>query len=372
MARKTNVEINGKKYYRIYPTVELADGTKVRRQFYGDCKSDAEAERDKFIEEQKRIRNEGLASVGGTVLIDSIKEWIYDVIRLDSSLKPTSFERYEGIYRNYLKTAEIGSKSLSEITKLDIKMYYNKLYENGGLTKSQIYHIQKVLRKFFFYCIEHEMITKNPCSNISLPGNKEYDDVEIEIFTDDEMDRIKEAIKEHPYRLLILFAFSTGMRLGELLALRHRDISDGIVTVSWSLSEHSVIDAKGKRKTVVELMIPKSKTSLRNIPLPKSMLELYTAGDPDDFLFLTSGGKHINESSFRKAWIRILKKAGVPYRKFHCCRHTYITKLVQNGANLAVVKELAGHSDIKMTMRYTHINMKDKNDAIKLIDSIAE
>ena len=366
MARKTNIEINGIKYFQIYPTITLPDGTKVRKKFYGTGKEDAIRQKEQY----EKDLQDGVLDPSETTMGSILKHWVYSIIRLDSTIKASSFERYEGIYRNYLKDSEIASMRLTSIDKKTVKSFYNRLFESAGLTKSQIQNIHKVLRKFFYYAIDHNMIQSNPCSKVAIPGEKEYGSEKIEIFTDDEINKIITSLEGNPNKFLVSFAFGTGMRLGELIALRHQDIKDGNVHVSYTLSEHSVIDGDGNSVRVAELQIPKSKSSVRAIPLPRSVLDQYIPGEPGDFVFTNANGNMIDKSNFRKQWEKILKKADVPYRKFHSTRHTYITRLLQKGAKIVVVKELAGHSEISMTMRYTHIGIDDKYEAVGLLDQI--
>lgn len=189
MARKTNIEINGIKYYQIYPTITLPDGTKIRKKFYGTGKEDALKQKEEFIDSLKQ----GIPA--DKPMGDQINYWMYHVIRLDNKIKPQSFERYEGIYRLYIKGSEIAIMSLTDISKQTIQNFYNRLYENAGLTKSQVVNLNKVLKKFFFYCIEEGLIEKNPCFKVAIPGDREYDDEEeIFIFTDDEIKRIESAL----------------------------------------------------------------------------------------------------------------------------------------------------------------------------------
>lgn len=362
MARKTNTEINGIKYFQIYPTITLPDGTKIRKKFYGTGKEDALKQKEGFLENLRQS-----APIGDT-MAELIKYWMYHVIRLDNKIKPQSFERYEGIYRLYIKSSVIASMSLITISKQTIQNYYNRLYENSGLTKSQIVNLNKVLKKFFFYCIEEGLIEKNPCYKVAIPGDREYDDEEeIFIFTDNEIERIEKTLVGNPDRKFVLFALGTGMRMGELMALRHQDIEYNTINIRWTLSYHAVIDKEGNSVRITELVIPKSKSSIRAIPIPKYLINEYVPGNPNDFVFPNSNGRFMDKSNFTRRWRKILAKADVPYRKFHGTRHTYITKLVQKGANLATVKELAGHGNIQMTMRYTHINMDDKQSAVDLL-----
>ena len=358
MARKTNVEINGHKYYKVNPVIgKNPDGTYIRKQFYGVSRQDALKRYEEYKAGLGGLHQDSLGSLG-----DSIKDWTYNIARLDSAIKPSSYERYEGVYRNYIQGCVLSGKQIKEITSQDVQKYYSKLYA-GGVSTSRIYNINKVLRKYFNWCIGHQLIEKNPCSRVTIPGKREYKEEIIEVFSDDEIRRIVRAIDNPTYKLMIVFAFNTGMRLGELLALRYQDVENGVVRVTQSLSEYAVIDADGESKREQGLQSPKSRTSIREIPLPDGIV--LPEGNPDDFIFLTSNGKHISKASFRKTWMRILERANVPYRKFHACRHSYITRLIQAGVPIAVVKELAGHSTIEMTMRYTHIDLADKLAAVK-------
>src|SRR5574344_2326231 len=105
MAKKTNCKVNGVDYYRLRAkTGEKEDGAPVYKNFYGTCKSDAEQKRDTYFKEQDRIAEEAAKAPEYTIG-ELARIWMYEVRRMDSRLKKTSYDRYERLYRAYFKEA---------------------------------------------------------------------------------------------------------------------------------------------------------------------------------------------------------------------------------------------------------------------------
>lgn len=90
----------------------------------------------------------------------------------------------------------------------------------------------------------------------------------------------------------------------------------------------------------------------------------------EGYIFTTTTGNLYEESNFRTAYKRLLKSINVPYRKFHTLRHTYATRLILAWAPLKTVQELMGHSDISITMIYTHSGIEDKKKAADLLNEL--
>lgn len=367
MANLTNCTKNGIQYFRLNAIVNKnPDGSYNRKDFYGSGKKDAE---QKCEEYKRQLKNKTL-SLKDETLSKIMHSWIYDTMRMNSNIKPTTFDKYESMYRLYIKSSRIGDSILTELSPLPIQQYYNYLYEVNHRGSNSIFSLHKVLRSFFNCCIENELITKNPCKALTIPGKKEYKSAKIETFSVEEIKKIMNTSENHYLRMLIIFALGTGMRIGELMALKHKDITGTTIDVRTTMSQHPNIDAVGKRTNVKDHQVPKSKTSVRTVPISQKLYAMYKPGSPDDYIFTTPENTILDKSNVRKQWIKILKKADVPYRTFHCLRHTYITRLVQGGVPLAVVQNLAGHSEIAMTLRYTHIDQSDKEKAVNTIDNI--
>lgn len=377
MARKTNYTKNGQDYYRVTATVgRNSEGKLIRKEFYGKSKKEAEDKRDEYL---NGIKNGLVIDHHTATLGPLMKSWLYEVVRVSDKIKPSTFERYESIYRNYIKDSKIYGIRISNLKSIQLQRYYNELYENGK-TSNQIKNLNKLLKKFFFYAVDEGYILKNPCSSKSLviPGEVEKEDSEIEIFTDDEIEAIKKAIKGNRLEALILLALGTGLRQGELLGLKWNniDMDKQVINVEQSIKSVTIINADGSRKYETKEQPLKTKNSTRTVPIPSNLIPvlkkheanqkadkikagpLYTESD---YVFTTESGKTIDARNLLRAFKRILKKANVPYRKFHALRHTYATKLFERDVPIKTVQMLLGHSDISVTANiYTHVMPQKK------------
>ncbi len=130
---------------------------------------------------------------------------------------------------------------------------------------------------------------------------------------------------------------------------------------------------------------PKTRSSNREVPLPKVLvkelskldilvkeekLKLGPAYTDNNLLFPSTTGTYIDAKNLRTSWERALKAADIPYIKFHALRHTYATKLIENGASLLTVSRLLGHSSIKTTEIYAHVLNDTKAKEVELLNQI--
>lgn len=158
MAVKTNCIKNGKKYYRLAITLgRNAEGKLIRKEFYGKSKTDAEDMRDVYLNKINLgiIKDFDKLYVGKT-----INTWLIEVVKL--STKPSTFDRYYGIYKNYIEDTTISFLKLNDIHPTDIQQYYNTLNKKGK-SSSAIFNLNKLLRSFFNYAVLQDYIIKNPC-----------------------------------------------------------------------------------------------------------------------------------------------------------------------------------------------------------------
>lgn len=392
MATKTNYAKNGNEYYRVTATIGRdSNGKPIRKEFYGKGKKDAETKRDEYL---NGLRNGLNVDFNTTSLGKLIYVWLFEVVRIKS--KPSTFERYEGIYRNYIKDKDIYGLLLNDLKSIHLQRHYNSLYEDGK-TVSQIKNLNKLLKSFLNYAVDEGYILKNPCSGkkIAMPGESEInleenEDEEIVVFTDEEIKYIKNALAGNRIQALILLDLGTGLRQGELLALKWSDISDGYkeLKVQRSIKQVKIIaaDETSEYKTIVQT--PKTKGSVRTVPIPSNLipiLEQHKVTQQEEkekagssykdtgFIFTTETGNNIDTRNLRRAYERMLKKAGVEYKKFHAIRHTYATKLFQKDVPLKTVQKLLGHSDISITANiYTHVMPEQRVDAAEQLNGMFE
>lgn len=159
MARKTNYSKNGTDYYRVTAAIGRdSEGKLIRKEFYGKSKTEAEEKRDDYL---SWIRNGLNIDFNNVVLGDLMHAWLFEVVRIN--VKASSFERYEGIYRNYIKNSVIYGIKLNELHSIQIQRFYNKLFSSGS-SFSSIRYINKLLKSFFSYSVDEGYLIKNPCS----------------------------------------------------------------------------------------------------------------------------------------------------------------------------------------------------------------
>jgi integrase len=229
-------------------------------------------------------------------------------------------------------------------------------------------------------------IPRNPCGNIIIPKKNELKK-EIEVFTKEDLNKMITFEYDHPIKHIVLVALSTGMRVGEVLALKWEDLDFNSMEITINKTLTCYIEIKnGKRHVKKEIQTPKTKNSIRTIPLPTSIVPILEKArknqllneinlgnlynkDNKNYIFLTKSGNFYHKSWVNKSWGDFLKKCKVEHKKFHTLRHTYATLQSENDMQLKTVSSLLGHSSINITADiYTHVLKKQKEKAVDIIN----
>ena len=180
--------------------------------------------------------------------------------------------------------------------------------------------------------------------------------VQFDFLSEKEADKLLSSV-DGMWHEMILLALKTGMRLGELIALRweHIDFKAGIITVCHSMVRN-------------QLGSPKS-NKIRYIPLADSAaIVLKKRAEKSGFLF-TYRGRFLRTEYSRNKLHRICKQSGIRQIGWHMLRHSFASHLVQKNAPIKAIQELMGHADIQTTMRYTHLAPSVLKGTIDLLDS---
>ncbi|WP_282804466.1 tyrosine-type recombinase/integrase [Clostridium tetani] len=356
------------------------EGKLKRKQFYGKTKKEV---LEKMNEYQYK-NNVGLLPSDDKITLQQwFKTWLFE-FRIND-LKPSSFERYEGIYRKYILNSPIGKMSLSELRAKDIQKYYNSL-SNKGISANVV----NTINGFLYTCLESALkqnyIPQNYCKLIILPKIIKED--EFTVLTLEEQNIFLNAIQGHKYQTAFTLALGTGLRLGELLGLKWSDIdfNKNTVGISRSIKRITLINYEGERSSQVLEQLPKTKTSIREVPIPSNIIEnleqyrekqlLVKKENKDvyndnDYIFSDKLGNPLDPKRIPRNFKSILKKAGLKAIKFHSLRHTYATRLFEADVPIKTVQALMGHSDITTTMNiYTHVMPEQKNKAVEKIDGL--
>lgn len=372
MAKKTNFKVNGKEYYKVTRTIgHKADGTPVKKVFYGTGIKEANSKADEYM---NKIENGLIVNFDNVTINDLMHSWLFDFLHNSSKIKPSTFQRYEGIYRNYIKESSIAGVKLSSINSIKLQNFYNELSKKN-YSYTQINTLNTVLKVFFNWCIDNDCLLKNPCLKVNIKGNKtdiiNNSKKSLEILSENEIKIIKEYIKGTEYEILILLDMATGLRQGELLALdwEHIDLKKKELSIDKSVKEVYTYDDDIHKHIETIVQTPKTLTSFRTVPIPDELINmLNNIENKTGILFADENGNYLKAKNISYQWKKILKECNIPHKKFHSIRHTYASMLLKNGVDIQTVAELMGHSAISITQIYLHSSDKQKQEAVNKIN----
>ena len=200
-----------------------------------------------------------------------LRDWLFDVHCMD--IKPSTKERYEGIYRNYVKNSDISGIKLKDITSKDIQDYYNKLIKKSKSVNC-IKNLHKLIAPAIRYAYDSNMIIKDFSRAIVVPKDTEEKKLskinDVKPFNLSEQEKFIEAIRGHDLELLFLTALNSGLRQGELLALTWNDIDfeNDIIRVNKTVKYTIDVSKNGRENFHIALQTPKSENSNRSVTIP--------------------------------------------------------------------------------------------------------
>lgn len=310
-------------------------------------------------------------------LNESVKEIeIKDMaIKWMNDITPRIKESTQVKYRNIIKHHVIpgfGTISCFKLTCSQVQEYCNMLLISGGKsgkgfapkTVSDILSVLKSILKYASIC--EGVITCDLSSVIIKQSAKE-----LRVFSVKEQEKLCEYLYTHLNRrnqglLLCLF---TGLRLGEICALRWEDvlINERTIYIRQTLQRIQVYDNSDK-KTKVIFTIPKSAYSIRKIPLSEELFQVITSeGVPEKGFFLTDCSEHYLEPrTMQNHFKSVLHLCNIQKANFHTLRHTFATRCVEVGFDIKSLSEILGHANVNITLnRYVHPSMDLKLENMK-------
>lgn len=385
MGKKANGEGSISKYgdkWRGQLTIgrDAITGKIKRKTFYGKTKKEV----DLKLQEYKLKLNKSELPTDDKITFEQwYYTWLFDFRIHD--LKPSTFEKYYGIYNNYVLNSTIGSMKIVDIRSTHIQRYFNSLLEEGK-TAERVKGIKRYINAGFHAALKHGYINKNYCTNTTLP--KVVKENKITVLTKDEQKIFLNGINNHKLKCAFYLALGTGLRQGELLALKWSDISfkDNTVSITKSIKRVTFIDKEGNKESKIIEQQPKTETSIRVVPIPQNVITILKEHKKNqnelrlkqgelysnlDYIFCNEYGLPIDSKKLTRNLQSVLKSLDITPIPFHGLRHTYATRLFEKGVPIKTVQVLMGHKDIQTTMNiYTHVMEDEKNKAIEQINDI--
>ena len=280
-------------------------------------------------------------------------------------VKKSSFSAYTLLIENHL-LPNFGSKY--EISEVDVQSFVFQKLESG-LSHKTIKDILIVLKMILKFGAKHKWLDYTPF-DIQFPTEREKHNIEVLTKTDQK--KIMNYIQEHfTFRNLgVYICLSAGLRIGEICALTWEDVDtdNGIINVKRTIQRIYVIE-EGLRKTELILDTPKTKNSIREIPISRDLLRILKPFKKivnPSFFVLTNDAKPTEPRTYRSYYKNLMKDLNMPKLKFHGLRHSFATRCIESNCDYKTVSVLLGHSNISTTLNlYVHPNMEQKKKAIE-------
>jgi transposase len=247
----------------------------------------------------------------------------------------------------------------------------------AGLSAKTVKDILIVLKMVMKFGVKNEWMTY--CEwDIKYPTTST--NKELEVLSVANHRKILNYIQSHftfPW-LGIYISLSTGLRIGEICALKWSDINivDGTITISRTIERIYIIEGE-KKHTEIVINTPKTKNSCREIPMSKELLAMIKPLKKvvnDDFYVLTNDERPTEPRTYRNHYNGLMAKLDIPKLKYHGLRHSFATRCIEAGCDYKTVSVLLGHSNISTTLDlYVHPNMEQKKRCItKMFKSLGK
>lgn len=368
--------------YRGQLTIGTDENGKVKRKsFYGKTKKEVKEKMDNY----KLLNPIGAAAINEYTIATWFKYWLWNIKKRD--IKPTTFARYESVYRTHIEGSEIANIPLYKLKLNNLQSYYNKLLDNGT-TIETVKQINTKLKTCLDSAEKNNYVEKNYCKLVELPTNAK--EQKIEIFSMDQEKQFIETIKGHKLELLFLTALYTGLRIGEISGLKWSDIDfdKHRLTVNRTVTRVALFDKDGKRHYEMIEQTPKTSNGFRTVPISpiifdrllehKKQQDTIKREIPSfneyDLIFCDKKGYYINPNSIMGTLDRMQRDMDIPKENrisFHGLRKTFATRLFERNISPKTVQSLLGHSDISITLNiYTQVMDNIKVEAINELENL--
>lgn len=266
--------------------------------------------------------------------------------------------------------SKIGEMDIAEFGRQNARFLVATMIEEGlspKLARDRIYFVKQLL---IYAAQELEMRVKPLDWKLKFPAGKPR---EIQRFTESEMLRIAKAVTEEieggTYSgLPVLMALLTGMRMGEILALRWGDVDfvHNIIKVQRNVVKSYDPEAKTERMMIGT---PKTSHGYREIPLLPTLRKAFRAvggpkPEPGNYI-VGNSDKPKFHNCVRDTYSRLLKRNKLPTVNFHGLRHTFATLLVESGGDIKTISVMLGHSTVALTLNlYVHPSLESKRKVV--------
>lgn len=363
-----------------YYEQKITVSTNVRRSVYGATPTEVRRKTKELIAEAARY---DISNVKKMTLEAYMIHWLEEVKKPD--LKPSSYDRVEQSLKYQIFPA-IGHIQINALTSNDVQKMINTIInEKSYSTAKKAYNNLNACMELG---VQRGEILKNPVKGVKLPSSKVKERKEITAYTPEEIAAIVEEAKRtykngtpvYRYGYLIILILNTGMREGEPLYLKWKDVD---LEKRHIYIHGNVVEVKNRAENaessyvLLEQDTPKTDKSTRYIPLNDNAVDalenLRKIIKDKDRVIATKNHTITSPRKVYKTMECILKKCGITDKEnlVHALRHTFATTLIRNGVDIKAVSEILGHEDVSTTLNtYHHVVEQQKHSAVMTLNNL--
>lgn len=300
-------------------------------------------------------------------------EW-FDAVK--DQLKESTSNKYWNSLKLYI-LPEFGKAELQELTYEFINERCSHLLLQGGvdgqgLSPKTVSDILSLIRNILKYASQQGKVI--PCDAHSIHVKRHTK--ELRVLSMNEQRRLCDYLYTDlcSYNIGILLCLFTGLRVGEICALRWEDISISDKTIHVHHTLQRIQNRSGEgAKTRIVITTPKSACSIRLIPIPDELIELlvlYQKSSSGYFL-TNSEHKYVEPRIMQNHLKKVLKESAIAPANYHALRHTFATRCIELGFDIKSLSEILGHASVNITMnRYVHPSMELKKENMQKLASL--
>lgn len=305
------------------------------------------------------------------------EEWANNRLEMKRIIKST-YVNVNSVFNVHF--SEIIARPIDSIRPIDWCDFLEKELISHNMTKSMFGTLKSLVTGIIKWAFKRGYVDYPASAIIDLldipenayRNNKKPDDEEV--YSETETPMIINYLIEHKdiKNLGLLLMFISGIRIGELIALKHGDFVNGNTVQIRRTISVSINDA-GKVGRIVKDS-PKTFAGIRDVIVPDKfawLIEYFANGEADEFIFYSNRGNLMKYDSINLRLQSICKQLNIPFRTTHKIRKTYGSILLDNGVDARLVKQQMGHNDIACTENYYHKDRKDEVKKKQIIDGLA-
>lgn len=312
--------------------------------------------------------NKGETSKSGTITYDQV---LSDWLKTEKiHVKESTYSRYRHLIEHHIRN-RLGGYPINKLTTKLLGDYIENLLTSGrldgkgGLDNKTVADILVIIKSSIKFGCDNGIPSFCNLDKLSVKKKEK----KIRVLSLSEQEKLLNILLTDPdlYKLGVLISLYTGIRLGELCALRWENVclSTRTLRIQYTMQRIQNYDDNNVNKTKIIITEPKSASSIRDIPIPECLMEFLKkySNHPKAFVLTGDHFSFIEPRTMQNRFKKYLRMSGIDDVNYHVLRHTFATRCVEAGFEIKSLSEILGHSNVNITLnRYVHSSFELKSE----------